>query len=1001
MGRRPDGVDFATVSALTVPSWGATASERGDSVSEPQQMGGLSISAERLLAPDARLEVGPGNLTSPRAITRELWRPDHHDIADSLCRALHQLVGAKPRRSRQATLVEEYGVTALQESYHGPSDEYHYARLAAHALDSDREQCRFLQVTRQLGGSTSIGMAATLEDVTTGPLRILDAAELSTPTTVVECSHFRDLKSNQRRAVLSHLLDLATVIDVRLVATPLDQRCLLDTHREQLPASVIAATESRRGSLGGGRTRTAQRREVARELLADRGEDHPDWRRLTVLFDAPQEAARYDTLEENTLADFPSRDALKQWVHRMSQHDLVEAYGSPQNRQVRLLPTGYALLDEHPAIAVERSRGGTCRTEGGEPATSPGQDGTSAAVSDPPNTTDSSVYAPPAHGGSGDRPAKEARTATAGGSDATPRSGIGVDFLDGFEHDAAVSMAQSGEIALCKRPADCAGDSRQARWSFLEQKDEAVVRVESSGWAALTMTRLCAALLSEPAFQQVLTETRLAGGPDSSGLDGLPVSNPYVLRSGACFGYLKNAAATATDFRQRLRKERNALLAMTEKIEFGAAPDLEAIAELARKAHGLAGVATRLYDMLDIELTRVLDVPNAIISNADRRQHVVKMVAIQLSVSARYGVYSAHRVLYERREEKRQQLLGAPDVDDANPVGDVVGGWVLVGNNVDSLREPLEALEHHLVLQTDEENFAPFTLQVDVVESNRRAAYATALTRQTQLKSLATTRETVSALRAVRSDVFAAAKAVSRLGSEADQPRDLDLYDVRSALSFLDPGELVPDIGPRSVSSVVQCLLDVEEPLSTRGLAGAVGVTTQTLSNNETFFADLEAAGLLERADLGVGKATHWRLTLPFETERRKSSAPTPIDSLGTATATIDTDRPVAALAEWCVAATHREIDDGSSWFLTATTAGGDLEPLLRRCPALQPLVRFVLELLGADLRAVPLDGVVRSAVEDPSVTAHGLVNSTASLSLGRDPSPATTQASLPVGESS
>jgi len=574
-----------------------------------------------------------------------------------------------------------------------------------------------------------------------------------------------------------------------------------------------------------------------------------------------------------------------------------------------------------------------------------------------------------------------------------------VGFLDGFEHDAAVSMAQNGEIALCDRPADISGDCREAEWSYLQQKDEAVVRVESSGWAALTMTRLCAALLSDPAFQQVLTVNSLAGGPEKSGLDGLPVSNPYVLRSGACFGYLKNADATAKDFRRRLRQERNDLLGMTEDIEFGADPDLEAIGELARKAHGLAGVATRLYDMLGIDLTRVLEVPNSVLADDSRRRHVVKMLATQITVSARYGVYSAHRVLYEERADKREQLLGAPDVDDADPVGNIVGGWVLVGEDVDSLREPLEDLESHLVLQTDKEHFAPFTLNLDVVDGNRRSAYATALARQCRLKSMDTTRRTVSILRAVSSDVVAAAKTVSRLGSEADKPRDLEPYDVRSALSFLDPEELVPDIGPRSVSAVVQGLLDVEEPLSTSELATQTGVTTQTLANNEVFFADLEAAGLLEREDLGAGKATHWRVYLPFEAERRASAAPYPTSGVGKDGCSIDSDHPVDGLAEYCFAASHRDIDYGSDWFLEATTVGGDLGPLLQRQPELAPLIRFVFELLADDLRDIPLDGVTSMTFESTDSGSSGLADAMASLSLGLDLTPETTQASLAIGD--
>ncbi|WP_277543696.1 hypothetical protein [Haloarcula laminariae] len=68
-------------------------------------------------------------------------------------------------------------------------------------------------------------------------------------------------------------------------------------------------------------------------------------------------------------------------------------------------------------------------------------------------------------------------------------------------------------------------------------------------------------------------------------------------------------------------------------------------------------------------------------------------------------------------------------------------------------------------------------------------------------------------------------------------------------MSFPDPEELVPDIGSRSVSAGVQCRLDVTELLSTSELATQIGVTTQALANNEAFFADLEAASLLERED--------------------------------------------------------------------------------------------------------------------------------------------------------
>ncbi|WP_324666055.1 hypothetical protein [Haloarcula sediminis] len=182
-------------------------------------------------------------------------------------------------------------------------------------------------------------------------------------------------------------------------------------------------------------------------------------------------------------------------------------------------------------------------------------------------------------------------------------------------------------------------------------------------------------------------------------------------------------------------------------------------------------------------------------------------------------------------------------------------------------------------------------------------------------------------------------------------------------------------------------------------MATQIGVTTQTLANNEAFFADLEAVGLLEREDLGAGKATLWRISLPFEAERRSSGAPTPTPGAGEDGSSIDTDRPVDGLAECCFAASHRDIDYGSDWFLEATTPGGDLGPLLERHPELAPLIRLVLELLAGDLRELPLCGVSRFGPESTADGAAGLVDATASLSLGVDPTPETTQASLAVGD--
>jgi hypothetical protein len=118
-----------------------------------------------------------------------------------------------------------------------------------------------------------------------------------------------------------------------------------------------------------------------------------------------------------------------------------------------------------------------------------------------------------------------------------------------------------------------------------------------------------------------------------------------------------------------------------------------AIAQLLRDAHGLAGTAMRLYDMVGIEVTTVYRFPDWVLDDADRRRHVAKMLATETAISSRYGVYSANRVLYEPRSEKREQLLGTPDVGHQDPAGDVCGSWVLVGDGADDFHKFLDAIE--------------------------------------------------------------------------------------------------------------------------------------------------------------------------------------------------------------------------------------------------------------------------------------------------------------------
>jgi hypothetical protein len=422
---------------------------------------------------------------------------------------------------------------------------------------------------------------------------------------------------------------------------------------------------------------------------------------------------------------------------------------------------------------------------------------------------------------------------------------------------------------------------------------------------------------------------------------------------------------------------------MTTDVQGDNDDENENLSAVMRNAHGLLGTVSRIYDMLDIEITRILKVPDWAVEDGTRRDNLAKMIATQTAVSSRYGLYSAYRVLYEDREAKRSQLLATPDVDTTDPVGDTTGSWVLAGPTVDLMRPHLQDLDEHLDLQDGADGFSAFIVNLDIVDGDRRDAVATALSRQLSLKSLKPTRETVSILHALTSGIFAAARAVFHLGGETDQPRTLTTDDLRYALSRLDIDELLPEFGPRSVSEAIAILLEVEEPISTGDFADLLNVSRQTLRNNETYFADLEAAGVIDREDLGAGRATEWRICLPFDGEKTDSRTATPTPDVDTTAYGPQFSEEMAVIAEVLYELGHRDIDYGGELTLVVTGSGDRLSEWLELHLEVRPVLSLVAHLQGTMLEALT-DGTDSARSQPPK-----------SVTLGLDPAPETTQTSL------
>jgi hypothetical protein len=221
-------------------------------------------------------------------------------------------------------------------------------------------------------------------------------------------------------------------------------------------------------------------------------------------------------------------------------------------------------------------------------------------------------------------------------------------------------------------------------------------------------------------------------------------------------------------------------------------------------------------------------------------------------------------------------------------------------------------------------------------------------------------RQAISVIAGLTSDVFAAAEATMALNGELEDDhsaRALDLHDVRYGLSTLDPDALLPEMGGDVVSSVVHALLDVQKRVSTAELAELAGCSTRSLSadSNQRAFAELEAAGLLKREDLGEGRPTLWRFQLPFRVERG-NDGPVP-------TVLVDEETTPTG-AEWhlsnavCEVLTTVVEEHGVAYGIPfggeaalAAFAGPppidrDLVPLLCQHPEVEPVVSLLAVLL-------------------------------------------------------
>lgn len=808
-------------------------------------------------------------------VHHELFDPSRSDLPQHLVEAAGTITPVEGGHSDAVDQLVERGVDALDGAFS--------AAVASGLVQADRRDgdldgrdawLQLIWTTRNLPQYHQ----GSFEDIFDGPIALLAQLDHAPQIEVELPSRFVEtFTSTERTRLFGYLRRLTPGVDVYLTGSRITLKRVLAHHADDLPADV---SERAQGSLRRGSHVDRSPERVAEDALDQLGLGDRQagyWRLLTRACEHQDGSVRQADLQDDVLADVdPS--TIRKRAARLEELSLIDR--PTRNGETFIEPTaaGQQALaqaqSDAPSLVSGWSTGDAPSRHGGSP------DAANAAVNDPPNPAAEPCTPNACEGGgdgpaTGDRPTAEAQAATAGGSPSSPAA---VQYLSMHEHHGAAAAAPNrGGVALERRAPAGTGDDREVSWSLDDTRDEVVVEVTASPAMAVTAVRLCEALLNEKAERDVLKPAKLNGGPDRFDLDGLAVSEPYLLRAGRTLGWLKDSDAEGGRYLARLRQAKNelkqALSNAAENAENGVY-DHDALSKILKKAHGLQGVIIAVYDLLGYDVVRKLQVPEPGNVDAEALGHFVHH---QTAVSSRYGIYTAYRYLYEDDDEKRDDTLDStPTVGPDDYRGTISAPWVIESSTPETYRDALENPgQYPFELQEDKPAFFEFALDLEVVDGHRRDAVSELVSRLGPSKNLHSSEEMTTLLQAMTASTATAAAVIGAMGS-ADEPREMDHGDLEWGLKQLPEmadhrvEEIVPEIGGPTVSKALHALLGREDTLSKTGVAKAADVSTQSLRNNEDAFAHLETLGLLDISDSPEGSASSWSFSFPAAGEANR-----------------------------------------------------------------------------------------------------------------------------------
>ena len=623
---------------------------------------------------------------------------------------------------------------------------------------------------------------------------------IAPPTIAIELPEdFRETDPRTRTRWCRTLAALGQVADVHLVVSRIDQLWLADRHRAELPGVSESCTR-RQGGLD---------TEAALEVAAPgtRG-----GRLVRTLAETDTETQPYTTLySQATVSDA----RVRQVISDVAAAGLVRPFGPTDERRVELTAAGREFYEGE--IAVQRRL--------------------SERVSESRKLSNDSRVTPRTHGEAA--PPAAAVDDGAGDRHRLPRLHE-QRYLGRRDATATLGAADPGSITVVNYSIDPQSDRAEGRWHA--DGDRLVVSCEADSpltlWTTLALT-----LADRRTFEQVLTEDRL----EEHDVCGMLEDGKSVLRGVRTIGWLPSEVTDYDDLVDAVAEAAAELGDLTR--EYADSDDDALRSRITRHALGLAGSLTQLCELADVEVVRLVKLPEFSRRFTDERAAALwRSLAIGSAIGSSYGHHTVYRQLFEDDADKRAQAF-KPTVDAANPTARLAGSWVLAGDFGGRTDQVADAVETAFAGLDPHEDAPEIRLRCTVHTRPTRRQVAETTRRMLATKDLEPTAEAISLLHALARTPFDVADALERLADD-NGDREVDVAEVRYALTTLDAGRLLREYDDRCTTprKVLAALLDATTPLSRAALAEAAGVSQRSLAEH---CGDLEAVGLVEATDAG------------------------------------------------------------------------------------------------------------------------------------------------------